>query len=454
MFHYFSDQKYDFPFNQRTFEIFDDHLISELLGRSGNQTAINTAGSAWKKIIHRYPNDRQEESVYPNPKYIELKNFLHDHLSHESDLLNYLDNFQEINIDNLIQSSSPSDKQLISKFTRFREILTTNLNLFKTDSNFRISTTNKIYDGNHEFMRNIPVEYAYILLCLYIAHNYSYFKNNQERILSKWFRSENDYHEKYHGALFDPSFHSINNLTCFCYTQYFWFDYRLSDSLDSAIHSILFDMFGELEITPTTELTLQELFEEHEIKTVVEPEEDSEFHYPDIGEIEVEYVNLTPIPQVITTSGQTGSGQRIPKVIDFESEHRKNKRLGDQGELIVYFDEIKELQNNGRSDLSNRVKIISREDDSAGFDILSFDLDGRERPIEVKSTNSKPKKFSFFMSANEYRLSQELENYYIYIVFEAKTNNPKIWKIENPMRYEGSGIDLIPSKYRVIVNIE
>jgi hypothetical protein len=79
-------------------------------------------------------------------------------------------------------------------------------------------------------------------------------------------------------------------------------------------------------------------------------------------------------------------------------------------------------------------------------------LDGTPKPIEVKTTSSKPEAISFHLSAGEYNKGKLIKNYHLYIVFEAKTNFPKIWAIKNPFALENKGVTLTPSNYRVTIN--
>jgi len=58
----------------------------------------------------------------------------------------------------------------------------------------------------------------------------------------------------------------------------------------------------------------------------------------------------------------------------------------------------------------------------------------------------------FIVTANEYEKAKRLNNYNLYIVFKAKSKNPKIWKIKNPSHYEGNGLYMSPLKFRVTVN--
>ena len=79
--------------------------------------------------------------------------------------------------------------------------------------------------------------------------------------------------------------------------------------------------------------------------------------------------------------------QLIRKFDPVERDNR-NRALGRAGESFVLEVERRQLAKLQRSDLSERVRWIADEDgDGAGYDILSFDASGRERLIEVKTTN-------------------------------------------------------------------
>ncbi|EMR73968.1 protein of unknown function (DUF3883) [Thermoplasmatales archaeon SCGC AB-539-N05] len=100
-----------------------------------------------------------------------------------------------------------------------------------------------------------------------------------------------------------------------------------------------------------------------------------------------------------------------------------------------------------------KIEWVSKSDDTLGYDILSYDEDGKKKHIEVKSTNQSPdSNANFLISSNQYRKAEELENYYFYIVFNAKTSSPKVWKIKKPLQYENRGLTLSPINYRVIIN--
>jgi hypothetical protein len=66
----------------------------------------------------------------------------------------------------------------------------------------------------------------------------------------------------------------------------------------------------------------------------------------------------------------------------------QHRQLGEAGERWVLDLEREQLDRDGRRDLADRVRWVSREDgDGAGYDVGSFREDGTELKIEVKTTN-------------------------------------------------------------------
>lgn len=73
---------------------------------------------------------------------------------------------------------------------------------------------------------------------------------------------------------------------------------------------------------------------------------------------------------------------------DVAERDARNRALGKAGEELVLAHECGILLEAGREDLANRVRWTAVQDgDGFGFDIASFEPDGRDRLIEVKTTN-------------------------------------------------------------------
>lgn len=98
---------------------------------------------------------------------------------------------------------------------------------------------------------------------------------------------------------------------------------------------------------------------------------------------------------------------RLIRKFDPGERDARNRALGKQGEALVLDHERRLLMAADRLDLASKVRWVSEEDgDGAGYDIRSFDLDGAERLIEVKTTlgyNRTP----FYLSENERAFSEE-----------------------------------------------
>jgi hypothetical protein len=86
-----------------------------------------------------------------------------------------------------------------------------------------------------------------------------------------------------------------------------------------------------------------------------------------------------------------------------------------------------------RADLVRKVRWVSAEDgDGAGYDILSFDPSGRERLIEVKTTNGSART-PFFLSRNEREVAAaRAESWRLYRVHWF-AQAPRIFTIAPPL---------------------
>jgi hypothetical protein len=121
-----------------------------------------------------------------------------------------------------------------------------------------------------------------------------------------------------------------------------------------------------------------------------------------------------PVREPVTGyTAHHGGGQ-----INYLERESRNISLGSAGEELVLRFEIARLRRAGRDQLADRIEQVSQtEGPSAGFDIRSFEVDGRDRYIEVKTT-SYPKETPFFVTRCELRTSEIHEKqYHLYRVF-------------------------------------
>ena len=115
-----------------------------------------------------------------------------------------------------------------------------------------------------------------------------------------------------------------------------------------------------------------------------------------------------------------------PSKVNFIEKEIRNKNLGLLGELFILKSEIEFLKLNGKDDLASKVQHVSVEiGDGFGFDILSYDLLGNERKIEVKTTRSDISR-PFYLTRNELEVSSKNpETYYLYRLFDFDSNLKK-----------------------------
>jgi len=91
-----------------------------------------------------------------------------------------------------------------------------------------------------------------------------------------------------------------------------------------------------------------------------------------------------PPAQVAASPARGNQAGRHP---DYGILQQENRRRGAQGEQLVVDHERDYLRQHGRPDLASRVRWTARDDgDGLGYDILSFDTEGHQRYIEVKTT--------------------------------------------------------------------
>ena len=97
----------------------------------------------------------------------------------------------------------------------------------------------------------------------------------------------------------------------------------------------------------------------------------------------------------------------LARKYDVAERDARNRALGRAGEERVLVHERASLRAAGRTDLAERIRWVSHVDgDGAGYDIQSFDTDGRDRLIEVKTTNGW-ERTPFHITRNELAVAEE-----------------------------------------------
>jgi Domain of unknown function (DUF3883) len=112
----------------------------------------------------------------------------------------------------------------------------------------------------------------------------------------------------------------------------------------------------------------------------------------------------------------------------------RNQSLGLAGENLILEFEHKRLWLAGKKHLAERIEHVAETvGDNLGFDILSFETNGRERPIEVKTTQF-GELTPFFASKNEVDVSEVREaEYHLYRLFKFN-REPKLFILPGSLR--------------------
>lgn len=137
--------------------------------------------------------------------------------------------------------------------------------------------------------------------------------------------------------------------------------------------------------------------------------------------------------------------QQLVRKFDPAERDARNRRLGKQGEELVVRHEQQRLRSADRPDLARRVEWTSEvRGDGAGYDIRSFELDGSERLIEVKTTNG-PAKTPFFLSENERAFSEERSDVFRLLRLYSFVEKPSAYELRPPL---SDRLSLNPASYR------
>lgn len=126
--------------------------------------------------------------------------------------------------------------------------------------------------------------------------------------------------------------------------------------------------------------------------------------------------------------------RRSPVQRDYIGREARNASLGRAGEAFVLDYERWRLSHIGSERLAGKVEHVARtQGDGLGFDILSFEADGRPRLIEVKTT-AFGKETPFFITPNEVSVSgARKEEFHLYRLFEFR-RDPRLFTLHGDVR--------------------
>lgn len=122
----------------------------------------------------------------------------------------------------------------------------------------------------------------------------------------------------------------------------------------------------------------------------------------------------------------------VRKFDPVERDHR-NRKLGKAGEEFVLALERRKLVQLERGDLARSVRWVAAEDgDGAGYDILSFEPDGVERLIEVKTTNGSART-PFYLTRTELEVSRERPSAWRVYRVHLFAQRPRVFTLAPPL---------------------
>jgi len=133
---------------------------------------------------------------------------------------------------------------------------------------------------------------------------------------------------------------------------------------------------------------------------------------------------------------------------ELKKHQDRQQEIGQKGEIYVADYEKKYLTQHNRPDLAEKVIRVSETDVGAGYDILSFDLDGREKYIEVKATTN-PTNTGFEVTQNELNIAKEKgSQYWLYFVRNIEGHPKTMMTIRNIYQEIGNTIKTKPIIYK------
>ncbi|MFM1987177.1 MAG: hypothetical protein RJA99_134 [Pseudomonadota bacterium] len=151
--------------------------------------------------------------------------------------------------------------------------------------------------------------------------------------------------------------------------------------------------------------------------------------------VDPEGVLVEPPPLVLRT-GESRTPYRVDRkgiFRDYLDREARNRSLGEAGEAFVVEFEQRRLHAGGARKLADRVEHVARSrGDGLGYDVMSYETDGRERFIEVKTT-SFGQMTPFYVSRNEVDFSEEVgSQFHLYRLFDFR-KSPRMFDLPGPV---------------------
>jgi hypothetical protein len=139
-----------------------------------------------------------------------------------------------------------------------------------------------------------------------------------------------------------------------------------------------------------------------------------------------------PVPNA-ENDGDSERLRRLVQKFDPVERDHLNRSLGKAGEAFVIDLEKHRLKQGNRADLAGKVRWTSAEEgDGAGYDVASFNLEGKPRLIEVKTTNGSART-PFFITRNEFSVAREIPAQWQIYRVHLFASGPRVFTIAPPL---------------------
>lgn len=214
--------------------------------------------------------------------------------------------------------------------------------------------------------------------------------------------------------------------------DHFWNQYGINEITREEFLAIVGDSICLVAESLYKERFLSEYTEEDKIISVVKK---------NIDEFSGNYVDSFTNKIV----KKTHKNSNVAKHIDFNKVNKNKKKLGTFGEMLIVKDETEKLNDCGILKEVEHVAIT--KGDGLGYDVVSYDENGKEILIEVKTTSTN-RVDGFYLSPKEIEMSKE-DNYKIYRIYnlDMKTGNYDVKIFDNKEIQEM--FRFVPISYRV-----
>lgn len=134
---------------------------------------------------------------------------------------------------------------------------------------------------------------------------------------------------------------------------------------------------------------------------------------------------------------------------DVAGRDERNRALGRAGEERVIYHERATLTGAGRRDLAASVRWVSEDEgDGAGYDIASFSPDGRNRLIEVKTTNGW-ERTPFYITRNELAVAESMSAEWHLLRLWNFAREPRAFELRPPL---DAHVTLIATSFEARLN--